>query len=226
MKKFIVIGVIVALIFCAWLGVQHVLRNEATLAGLTRGLKLANDTATKYKDLYSSEHARIQVLKLNHDAAELLMKGTIDSQAKRLQVKPKQITEHSDVGVSKNGYIEFTMDELDSIIAKYKVEQNSKLPGVKYRNKMVYIPYADSIDLKLNKFWKRSWFLGNKKWYVDVYSEDTAVKVYKFKNVAIADEYGPFAISLTGGVTVPNLKPVLVVGVSYTPNFLRFKKRR
>lgn len=202
----------------------------AELDRVQMALNVANGEVGYYRDAYGREHLRADAAVIDRRNADRFLRGIIDSQAKALHIKPKQIVQHTDIGVARSGYVQFTVDELDSIVMAAQRERNShgavKGDAVKFKNKYVYIPYADSIDLKINKYWKRNWFLGNKKWFVDVYSEDTAVKVYKYRNVAIADEYGPFAISLTGGVTVPNLRPVMVVGISYTPNFLRFKKRK
>lgn len=232
MRNTIITILLILAALAVFLFLKRINNDAVTLTALRIELAASNDTAKRYRDMYGAEHIIREQNRLNHAAAEVLYKQTIADQAKRLGIRPKQLTEHTSVALTKSGTIEMTVEELDRLIAETQRKRVHDTTDT--GSALVYIPYTADIDLKLNKFWKRNrflfWkhgtFLQAKKHYVDVYSEDQGVKIYDFQNVHIADEYGPFALSLTVGATLPNLKPVAVVGLSYTPKFLRFKKRK
>lgn len=217
MKKLYLIIIAVILASGAFLYVKFANTNRVAILDLQRALSTEKQTAKKYKDQYGVEHAMLLQSRYSEKAGWIKYDSLLTAVAKRTGTKPNNITEVTAFEATKEGVREF---DVDSFLATLPV------PAIgDTTHRIAYIPIDCNIKLNYIKYWHRSWFLGNKKWFVDVYSDDKSVKINNLKSIHIADEYSPFALSVTAGVTIPNFRPVAVIGLSYTPNFLRFKKR-
>lgn len=180
-------------------------------------LKGEKSTSKYYKDQYGITHNVLQVTNENFRVAKLANDSLLRSTAKRAGIKTKQIGDISSFTATKEGYRTFDVDSFLATLPKRSPDDTS--------HRIVNIPTDCNIDIKYNKYWHRSWFLGHKKWFVDVYSDDKSVKITNLKALHISDEYSPISLGVTVGISVPNWQPALVVGICYTPNFLRFKRR-
>lgn len=180
-------------------------------------LKGEKGTSKYYKDQYGITHNVLQVTNENFRVTKLVNDSLIRSVASRSGVKPKHVGDISSFTATKEGYRTFDVDSFLATLPKRSPDDTS--------HRIVSIPTDCNIDIKYNKYWHRSWFLGHKKWFVDVYSDDKSVKITNLKALHISDEYSLISIGVTVGISVPNWQPTLVVGLCYTPNFLRFKRR-
>lgn len=176
-------------------------------------------TLIPYKDAYGNLHTVFEKQTISYTAAITVMGDSVKHLAARLKVKPKQLSGHLGVGIEKNGFIPVNCDSI------VKAHSKLRLPG-DTTELITYIPYREDIHLNIDKYWKKKWFAGHKHNYQDIWSEDNGVKVYSVQQYDIGYEYSPFSIAITTGVSIEE-KPrgVLVVGIAYSPNFLRFKKR-
>lgn len=226
MKKVIIPAAVIAIILIAFFAVKWANNNAVTLSNLQTALQAERSTAARYKDQYGAEHAMLLETQVDARTARIRYDSLIKATAKRVGVKPKQIAGVASLTASKQYTVPFNIDSFLKTLPKRQPGDTSP--------RIVYLPVNCSIDINYAKYWQRSrflfWsngtFLQNKKWFVDVYGNDADTRIDYFKQLHIADEYGPFALSFTVGVSIPNLKPVAVVGLSYTPKFLRFKKRK
>ena len=223
-KKIIKTVVVLALLIIAFFFAKEYVNRGVAISQLSTSLRFTTDSAKKFKDLYGITHNILEATTINSRVAAQLKDSTIADQARRLKIKPNQITSHLSFNASKEGYVKINVDSLVKAIKK------DKLPGDTTHD-YAYIPYREDIDLKINQYWKRKWFAGNKKKYIDIYSLDNNVEVYNFKQMYVGDEYGPFAVSFFAGFGLVNMRPVEFggvagIGLSYTPNFMRFKKRK
>lgn len=226
MKKMLPVAVAILAIVFLFLAVKRFNSTSVTLHNLQAALQAEKSTAARYKDQYGAEHAMLLETQVDARTSRIRYDSLIKATAKRVGVKPKQIAGVASFTATKTYGIPFNVDSFLKTLPKR--EPGDTTP------RLIYLPANCSIDINYAKYWHRSrflfWkngtFLQNKKWYVDVYGNDAETKIDYFKQLHIADEYSPFALSLTVGVSVPNLNPVAVVGLSYTPKFLRFKKRK
>lgn len=226
MKKATITILLLLAALAVFLVVRKFNSTSITLHNLQAALQAEKSTAARYKDQYGAEHAMLLETQVDERTARIRYDSLIKATAKRVGVKPKQIAGVASLTASKQYAVPFNIDSFLATLPKRKPGDTSP--------RIVYLPVNCSIDINYAKYWQRSrflfWsngtFLQNKKWFVDVYGNDADTRIDYFKQLHIADEYGPFALSFTVGVSVPNLKPVAVVGLSYTPKFLRFKKRK
>lgn len=218
---------IVGLLILIFFMFKSVNNKDATINILSNYLKSSRDSTRTFVDKYGITHNILEVQNLNHNASNVLKDSTINSLAERVKVKPKQITKYVPFKVTKDGVIEFTVEQLDSLIAKTQKEKGDT-------NAIISIPFETSISVNYLEywnrprflFWKNGIFLQNKRNYVDIFSTEDSVKTDIYKAISIGDKYSSFGGSVTVGFTIPNAKPVLVVGLSWQPNFFRFKRKK
>jgi hypothetical protein len=189
---------------------------------LTTSLSIKDATIkalAPYKDKYGDLHQVYEETKISYSTAMAVMGDSIKHLADRDKIKPKQLTGHIGIGVEKKGIIAINCDSV------VKAQSKLRLPGDTTEN-ITYVPYREDIHLNIDKYWKRKWFAGHKHNYQDIWSEDNGVKVYSVQQYDLGYEYSPFSLAITAGMSIEqNPRGVLVVGIAYSPKFLRFKKR-
>lgn len=136
-------------------------------------------------DKFGSEHVTISAAENIYPVSALnqpaISTGLLDTVALALKIKTKQVEELtrvvSTISVQKAKAF-YTIDSL-------------KRRTIQYRDRYVSIAYTpdtvDSVagtfdfrydaDLKIAQYYKRNWFLGAKKSYIDIWSQDGRVKI-------------------------------------------------
>jgi len=186
------------------------------------------DSLVKYKDLYNQAHFAIKTQSITNDAAMIVYRNLLDSQNKEIGITEKQRDYYVGLVATKHG------------VKIIPIHDTVKIPfGYTYsdENYSIYhdtltVPFTDSIGLNINRYWKKPWPFGlkwkkpfplaDKRWFLDVGSADTAVKITSLKEVNIDNDLSRWGIAATGGLTLPNLRPAVMIGVSY--NIFRFGK--
>lgn len=223
MKTILTILVLLAAILS---GVYFANRYSDTLSDLSalRGeYSKTVDTAKHYKDPYGAEHSRVELHNVTPEMLATIVGAKLDSQAKRIGVPRKNITRHTEMQVHQVGEINFTLTQLDSLTAELLHRRGTDTVN---NTITVSVPYSVDADLQINDIRKRKWFGASWRNYVDVYSEDEGVKIYKFSSYATGTRYSSFGGSLTAGLVLPTGQLAIVAGISWSPDFLRFKRRR
>jgi len=136
-------------------------------------------------DKFGSEHVTISATENVYPASTLrqpaVSTGLLDTVAMALKIKTKQVEELTRINSTlnvKNARAYYSIDSL-------------KRRTIQYRDKYVSIAYTpdttDTIagtfdfkyaaDIKIAQYYKRNWFLGAKKSYIDVWSQDNRVTI-------------------------------------------------
>lgn len=77
---------------------------------LIEAIKLESQKVTYWKDATGKEHAKVTQIQLSHEQMNALHKGRLDSMAKLLGIKQKQITQLITIGTSTKGKINSPID--------------------------------------------------------------------------------------------------------------------
>lgn len=159
------------------------LRNDRN--NIDKKIQTEANIISRQVDKFGSEHVTISAAENVYPISALkrtgVSLGLIDTVAMALKIKTKQVEEllriNSTLNV-KNAKAVYVIDSL-------------KIKTVQYRDRYVTLKYTpDTIDtvagtfdfrydadLKIAQYYKRNWFLGAKKSYIDIWSGDDRVKI-------------------------------------------------
>jgi hypothetical protein len=157
---------------------------------------LKEDSTWFYKDLYGKEHARSENLKLQR----IFLEKDINYLSEELSVKRKQIEGFKKF--SGKGEISIKVDS---------IYRDNYITIEKRTNDTLYVQFKDTFQIV--DYWKRTWFLGKKKYYVDVKNSNPYFKIesvtsrevkIKSPNILIgpAIQYSPISGRVTPGISI------------------------
>lgn len=148
------------------------------------------DSSKFYKDLYGSEHAQRLIMEGSQKVMFALNKDKFDSVCKRLNLKERQLKDMANVVAQSNGSFAapITSDTItihDSIpglavgwIGKRFTWSNRYMSEKGFIDSAkIIIQYSMTLPITITTYWKRKWFLGKKRYYIDGFSEDNHVNI-------------------------------------------------
>jgi hypothetical protein len=150
--------------------------------------KLRVDSATYWRDLWRTEHATRQVIEGDREALHLFYGAKMDSLTKRLKLKQKQLQDMADVLLQAQGQV---------VTVPVAAERRDTLNGIEYiyrgqafcwkdeymtmdgyvDSAIAKVNYSIEVPVHVNRYWKRKWFLGKKRRYIDAYCDNPNVKI-------------------------------------------------
>lgn len=165
MKSYITIIICsLAVLFFGVKGCQQEVKLSSFINTQKLLIKQSQDSAKHYKDLYGKEHAYAEKLIVN----KLYLENELKQVSKELKIKPKQIK--SITGVTTDG--KFKTVIRDTV---YSFKDNDVYI---YRNKDTFgFELKDS--LIITDYWKRRWFLGRKRYYIDISNTNQYIRIKK-----------------------------------------------
>lgn len=153
-------AMIIVLILVSLLGFKGCQQNklEKTLSDYQKRLDNQWDSTRHYKDKYNKEHAVAEKVIVE----KYILQNDLKWLSEELRIKPKQIR-----GSSKITTVIDTFFKVDSFYSDPYVRIVKVKEGIKLK-------LTDT--LQVTDYWKRKWFLGNKRYYVDVKNSNPYVK--------------------------------------------------
>lgn len=201
---------ILVLVLCVgiWALVSYKACSEKRIiAGYNSHIIDYKDTALLYKDLYGKTHLKAK----NLEVENILLEKKLNEISKELKIKPKNIERVK--GLTTKTVIQFVHDTIPSYDTAY-------LTFIK-RNDSTTIILNDT--LQIVDYWKRSWFLGEKRYYVDVKNVNPYVNLKSLVGYKIKMKPTRFIIGPYAGYNLLTNTPSLGIGVIYYPASIRIK---
>lgn len=172
--------------------------NSCNSARQDREMKELKDSAQIYKDQSGNEHAKFQEATLQNDQ----MQEVVDSMAKALKLKPKQVIKYVKAGfvidtvlVAKSDTITVTDTITGEKIVSYKLDfQDSsflKVHAIVPQNPQK-IEVGLNADVTLTEYWKRKKVLGlsigKKVYYSDIGTNNKYINISNAQSYKLADQ--------------------------------------
>lgn len=131
----------------------------------TRSLLDKNiDSVKYYKDIYGKEHAKNEKLILDKE----YLSEELSQVSSELDIKKKQIQSITSITSTSKGNV---------IIHDTATEYRDSFIYIAKKGDTIYFELKDT--LQIVDYWKRTWFLGKKKYYVDVSSTNPYMTINK-----------------------------------------------
>ena len=220
----IVLGVLLASVSC-WALYQKSQKEKAENK-TSVNQKVVNQAATiinRYIDSSGRKHAVLSA-DSNHLPANWYQNGTaikgglVDTVAQALNIAKKQLEAITQVA---------TITQAEKLSAQKQIDSLRHLTYY-YQDKYLWIAYhpakADDttgngqFDFKYNdllniaQYWKKSWFLGAKKSYIDIYSNDVRTTVNGVKRLVVEQQQPAFNLRIQVVANYNFDNPVLNLG--------------
>jgi len=176
-------------IFIFWVVLTETCTSQARLKSIKIQKELISnlsDSVTHYKDKYGNEHAVASKIITEKE----YLQDDIKSLSNQLELKEKQIRSYSRIVNNAEA----------KIILDTSYQYRDSFIYLSLKNDTLFIQIKDTIQIV--DYWKRTWFLGRKKYFVDVKNSNPM-----FKTTAIISR------------EVKVKQPKLIIGPSfqYTP---------
>lgn len=159
-------------------------------------VKATGDSVRYWKDLWSKEHATRQMIEGDRETLHLVYGRKMDSLAKRLHLKQKQLQDMTEVLLRAEGQIktvpvpDIRRDTVNGIEYVYQGQSFTWQDG--YMSMTGYVDsaiakvnYSIDVELNVTKYWKRKWFLGRKRRYIDAYCDNPNVQIKGLTGVKV-----------------------------------------
>ena len=165
--------------------------------------------------------------------------GYIDTVTRALQVAVKQLDEASRIVAT----LEAKNLKLEAAAAVAGQAPGKPSYSDKWLN-LTYNPDSNSVDLSYNvtlnstRYWKRSWLLGNRRYYTDIFSEDPRVRINSVQAFTVPEPRpkrfglglqvgGGYLVQTANPFTNPFVNPIvgppnLYIGAGLSYNLIRF----
>lgn len=236
-RNYIMIGTLVIALFFA---LKSYIAKRSEVKDLQNTVLNLNQTINVYKDAQGRTHAELLQVQVDKATAEAALQGKIDSLAKEINVKPKQIQSVITVGTQTTGTITSPLTPVvptptpgqitvpiapqDSIYAvNYKdawMDFNGKIA-----QGQLTATYKTRDSLNIVGYWKSKGFLGlgGKDYHLNIYSFNPNTVITSATNFSIkSPDNKRFGIGPSVAATWQDgkFKPVIGIGVQY--NLIRF----
>lgn len=164
------------------------------------------DSTRFYKDKYGREHAVTEKLLIESG----LKTQELDKISKELDVARNKIKGLTKVKVVVDTFVVLKNDSFYRDREMLLVKQGDT----------VFIKLEDSITIA--EYWKRSWFLGKKRLYVDAYNTNKFIKLKKIEALEIKLKDPKFILGPSMTYDPINNRFTLGVSIIYYPFTLKF----
>lgn len=217
------IGLIAAVIYGV---VQHRLREKAENQSHLnqRTVNQATRIINSYVDSSQRKHAVIaadeNILPPNWTKNGIAISGgLVDTVAQALNIaknKLQQITQIATTTQAENLQAKRTIDSLKRLVYSYRdkyvqMTYRPALPGADSAdNGQFDFKYNDSLNVV--QYWKKKWFLGAKKSYIDIYSNDPRTTVNGVKRLVVEQRSPVFGLRVQGVSSYSFSRKLLNVG--------------
>lgn len=170
----------------------------------------------RWVDINNTTHNEYQVLLIEKQRIQL------DSLSKLLKIKDKQLKSFTDLQWN------FTLEDKWKIDTIY-IDSSFKYTQFQWQDKWIFIKgdigNTDSFSIKgidsisISNYWKRKWFLGNKKHYIDISNSNPHISYSNLRSIELVDRKQKSRLSIGPyiGVGYNNLKlnrPTFSIGLS------------
>lgn len=151
------------------------------------------DSTTYYRDQYNVEHAVRQSEIAERNTIYALHAREIDSLCREIGIRKKQLQGFIKANMQAAGHIEtVTIPVHDTLhdgngncLYQFTyADEYLQLTGQADSQKTT-IDYTISVPLTISSYWKRRWFLGRKKYYVDGKCDNPNVHISGIKDIKI-----------------------------------------
>lgn len=158
---------------------------------------LGKDSTWYWKDAYNKEHARAE----SKVAEAIFLRNDLKHLSNELKIKEKQIRSFKKANTTTEG----------TVVIKSDTFYKDNYVYIDRKGDTIFFSIKDTFQIV--DYWKRTWFLGKKKYYVDISSSNPYTKVnsivareIKIKNPKIligpSIQYNPFNNRTTPGVSI------------------------
>lgn len=232
MKKNTIISIAVfTLLFIGAIAIKSCLDKQTTVKQVKSLVTGKIDTVTQWVDADSQKHTKNEVYVVSLEAALAAKDGRIQQLKDKLHLRDNQIKDMIEVMSSSSGtistpvfvYIDSTRH--DSAGNPLRVQQFNYADewiqeAGEISNGIADIDYTVKVPIELTTYWRRKWFLGKKKYYIDGTSKNPNVTINGLHEVMIRQRIpgrfgiGPY-IGVDGGGKFS-------AGVALTWSLLRF----
>lgn len=183
--------------------IKDVLNAESALSLTKEDLGKAQSEVVRWKDKYGKEHLRSEKLVVD----KAIIEAVSVEQARLLKIKPKQI-EGSTIVTTETIFKE----KFDTL----------------YQDNYIYIEKTkDSLSLALNdtliftEYWKRTWFLGRKRHFVDLQNKNPYIKLTGLKTIEAKGKSPTIIIGPSLSYNILTNRPVVGFSLLYYPLTLK-----
>lgn len=149
------------------------------------------DSSVYWRDMYSREHTVRKVVQADRDLVRQLYPKLLDSVARVLRVRPRQVKSVAGVIASVRDTILFPFPIHDTLTAQqgdvcfsYRDDWMG-VQGCADSSGYVQLIYSVDVPVSLATYYRRKWFLGRKRWYVDGSSDNPNVRLSGLSKIEI-----------------------------------------
>lgn len=163
-----------------------------------------SDSLQHYKDAYGTEHAQLSEARANTAGLRQMYGSYIDTLTARLDIKEKQLQAFATIGTQTTGSVQLAItkeasDAGDTVRRFSYSDRWLDVTGAVYdAPHLSQLTYAIRDSLTYTSYWRRTWFLGRKSYYIDAYSLNPATTITGLTGARVAQEkagrigIGPF----------------------------------
>jgi hypothetical protein len=212
--------------------VRGCIKEKQNANQLSEAIKDRDAKVSYWKDENGKLHAQVQQVQASKDQIEVLYKNKLDSVSHELNIKPKQITDYTEVTKKTSGNFTTKVDTVwkietvkgDSIKVVEYVGMNYTDKWIDFHGKLKDNSFTASYSIKdsisIVGYWKRTGFLGlgKKDYVVDISSANPNTSITNAKNFKVTSSVTtPIGVGFIGGYGWNGQKfsPFIGVGLYY-----------
>lgn len=184
---------VLALVACLYFFIDGCSK-KAIVKQATQVSAIKADSVRYYRDLWNTEHASKEQIQGEKKVLDIFYKQKFDSIAKRLGVKEKQLSELKELYLSASGKVVTKVDSIPVYVGDTGAVQYMQcfnwhdsftvIDGCVYEG-VATLNYNISVPVTVSSIWRRRWFLGRKRYYVDAYSTNPNIKILGMQGIKI-----------------------------------------
>lgn len=196
MKKYlfeIVLGIILA--GSVFFGIKSCNTSHKEVKDMTAiGSVIQYDSVKHYRDLWGADHAVVVQQQGDMKALRAFYAKQLDSVKYRAHLKDKQLQDVYDLLAKAEGKVITVVHAIHDTIpgtdtpftGQYFTwkDGNMHMSGYVDSNKATVF-YSMDLRLGVTTYWKRRWFLGKKRYYVDAFSPNKNIHIYGLTGLKI-----------------------------------------
>lgn len=171
----------------------------------------------------SIEHVVIKEISVKSDAEKEIAVGSpyMDTLTKAIKVAANRIDEVTKV----NAKLTAENISLKKSTTEHKYEYQDKWLSLSYSADSSRLNLSYDVSLNIAKYWKRNWFIAPKRYFVDLYSDDSRIKINSVKRYTLSEQSPKrLGVGLSAGYSfIPLLnrwQPTIGIGLNY--NLIEF----
>lgn len=218
--------VILLLALSLFVNIRQLIRSRKDAARIaTLGATTTNGQAkiiTRY--IHDSiEHVVIKEISVKSDADKAIAIGSnyMDTLTKAIKVAANRIDEVTKV----NAKLSAENVALKKSATGNKYEYQDKWLSLSYSTDSSLLNLSYDVSLNIAKYWKRNWFIAPKQYFVDLYSDDSRIKINSVKRYTLSVQSPKrLGVGLSAGYSyIPFLnkwQPTIGIGLNY--NLIEF----